>query len=217
MKPRTTVVAERPAVSQRAGLEVTVLVPVLNEQDTVEELAARVGAVLDRLGRSFEILFVDDGSSDATVERIKEAHAIDRRVKLIRLRRNFGKAAALCAGVDIAKGAIVFTMDGDLQDDPEEIPRFLEELEAKGLDLVSGWKRERRDPIEKRYPSRLYNWTTRKLSGIDLHDMNCGFKAYRREVLENVSLYGELHRYIPVLAGRKGFTIGEIVVHHHPR
>ena len=190
MEPQTTLRSDPVEASTRSEIEVTVLVPVLNEQDTVVELAGRVATVMDRLDRSFELVFVDDGSSDSTVERIREAHSIDGRIKLVRLRRNFGKAAALCAGVDASKGRIVITMDGDLQDDPEEIPRFLDELESKGLDLVSGWKRERHDPIEKRFPSRLYNWTTRKLSGIDLHDINCGFKAYRREVLEQVSVYG---------------------------
>ncbi len=198
-------------------LDVSVVVPVLNEADSVEELATRVAEVLGGLGRSFEIVFVDDGSSDGTSDRVKEANRADPRVKLVRLRRNFGKAAALCAGFDVSSGAIVITMDGDLQDQPEEIPRFLEELEEKELDLVSGWKAKRQDPVNKRLPSRLFNWATRKLAQIELHDFNCGFKAYRREVLEQISLYGELHRYIPVLASRKGFTIGEVSVAHGPR
>jgi glycosyltransferase involved in cell wall biosynthesis len=197
--------------------EISVLVPVLNEADSVEELATRVAAVLDELGRAFEIVFVDDGSSDGTSDRIKSANRSDSRVKLVRLRRNFGKAAALCAGFDVSAGAVVITMDGDLQDQPEEIPRFLAEMEERDLDLVSGWKENRQDPVSKRYPSRLFNWATRKLAQIDLHDFNCGFKAYRREVLEQISLYGELHRYIPVLASRKGFTIGEIAVVHNRR
>jgi glycosyltransferase involved in cell wall biosynthesis len=197
--------------------EVTVLVPVLNESGTVEELAAQVAEVLDGLGRSFEIVFVDDGSTDRTAERVRAAHQADPRVKLVRLRRNFGKAAALSAGLDHSGGAIVVTMDGDLQDDPREIPRFLETLETEGLDLVSGWKRRRRDSALKRLSSRLFNWVTRHLARVDLHDFNCGFKAYRREVLEQVSLYGELHRYIPVLASRRGFRVGELRVHHMPR
>lgn len=196
--------------------EISVLVPVLDEAETVEDLASRVAKVLDDAGKSFEIVFVDDGSSDGTPQRIKIAREADPRVKLIALRRNFGKAAALCAGIDRAKGAIVVTMDGDLQDDPDEIPRFLEKLDD-GLDLVSGWKKNRRDPASKRYPSKLFNWTTRKLAKVDLHDFNCGFKAYRREVLEQIALYGELHRYIPVLASRKGFRVGELEVRHHPR
>jgi glycosyltransferase involved in cell wall biosynthesis len=200
-----------------AELDVSVLVPVKDEEESVRELATRVTAVLDRLGRSFELIFIDDGSGDGTVQRIREAHAVDSRVKLVRLRRNFGKAAALSAGFDQCRGRIIITMDGDLQDDPDEIPRFLEMLEEKDLDLVSGWKHQRRDPVSKRLPSLVYNWVTRRVAGVDLHDFNCGFKAYRREVLEQISVYGELHRYIPVLASRRGFTIGEIPVNHHPR
>lgn len=191
--------------------------PVLDEADTVEELAARLAEVLDGLGRSFEVVFIDDGSRDDTAERVRAARERDPRVKLVRLRRNFGKAAALSAGLDHSRGAIVITMDGDLQDDPREIPRFLEALEGDGLDLVSGWKRRRRDRAVKRLSSRVFNWVTRLLARVDLHDFNCGFKAYRREALEQVSIYGELHRYIPVLASRRGFRVGEIEVHHMPR
>jgi len=197
--------------------EITVLVPVLDEAGTVEELAVQVAEVLDGLGRTFEIVFVDDGSTDRTAERARAAHEADPRVKLVRLRRNFGKAAALSAGLDHSSGAIVLTMDGDLQDDPREIPRFLESLESEGLDLVSGWKRRRQDRALKRLSSRLFNWVTRHLARVHLHDFNCGFKAYRREVLEQVAIYGELHRYIPVLASRRGFRVGEIRVHHMPR
>lgn len=197
--------------------EISVLVPVLNEAGSVSELCERVANVLDGLGRSFEIIFVDDGSNDGTPDRIREVRARDPRVKLVRLRRNFGKAAAISAGFDHARGRLLFTMDGDLQDDPEEIPRFLEKLEQEDLDLVSGWKRKRLDPIGKRYPSLLFNWVTRHLAQVPIHDFNCGFKAYRREVLEEVAVYGELHRYIPVLASRRGFRVGEIEVRHHPR
>ncbi len=197
--------------------EVSVIVPVLNEAGTVLELSERVAATLDGIGRRFEIVFVDDGSSDGTRERVREANEMDSRVKLVSLRRNFGKAAALCAGFDHSRGDILITMDGDLQDDPDEIPRFLDKLETENLDLVSGWKRQRQDPASKRYPSRLFNWVTRKLASVDLHDFNCGFKAYRREVLDEIALYGELHRYIPVLASRRGFTLGELSVVHHPR
>ena len=206
-------------VADSAGYvpEVSVIVPVLNEAGTVVELSQRVAEVLDRIGRRFEILFVDDGSSDETRQRVKEAHEIDNRVKLVSLRRNFGKAAALCAGFDHSHGEILITMDGDLQDDPDEIPHFLEKLESEDLDLVSGWKEQRQDPASKRYPSRLFNWVTRKLASVDLHDFNCGFKAYRREVLDEIALYGELHRYIPVLASRRGFKLGELSVVHHPR
>jgi len=205
------------AVAPTGELDLSVLVPVLDEEGTVEELASRAAAVVEGLGLSFEILFVDDGSRDATAERVRAARERDPRVKLIRLRRNFGKAAALTAGFDRSLGRIVVTIDGDLQDDPEEIPRLLEALEAGPYDLVSGWKQNRRDPITKTLPSRLFNWTTRRLAQVDLHDFNCGFKVYRREVLEEVPVYGELHRYIPVLASRRGFRVGEIPVRHHPR
>lgn len=197
--------------------EISVLVPVLDEEATVAELSQRVGAVLDNQGRSFEILFVDDGSRDRTVERIRQLHAEDPRIKLISFRRNFGKAAALSAGVEYSRGGIVITLDGDLQDVPEEIPRMLDQLESEGLDLVSGWKFERRDPMTKKLPSKVFNWATRRLAKVELHDFNCGFKIYRREVLEQVAIYGELHRYIPVLASRKGFRVGEIRVAHEPR
>ena len=197
--------------------EITVLVPVYDEAGTVEELASRVATVLDGLGRSFELVFVDDGSRDGTTERVRAARERDPRVKLVRLRRNFGKAAALTAGFDRSRGRLVVTMDGDLQDDPEEIPRLLEHLESGELDLVSGWKRDRRDPLSKTLPSKLFNGVTRTLAQVDLHDFNCGFKAYRREVLEQVPIYGELHRYIPVLASRRGFRVGELPVRHHPR
>lgn len=205
------------AVIRRDVIDVSVVVPVLDEEETVQSLAEQVLAILDRLGRSSEIVFIDDGSQDHTVERIREAHVADPRVRLVRLRRNFGKAAALCAGFDVSHGALIITMDGDLQDDPAEIPRLLEKLDAEDLDLVSGWKKDRKDPISKRLPSKLFNWVTRKMAQIDLHDFNSGFKVYRREVLAEIALYGELHRYIPVLASRKGFTIGEIPVKHHPR
>lgn len=217
----TSTAAERPSQvpveDPTSAPEITVLVPVLNEEATILELTERVSTVIEELGRSFEMVFVDDGSKDATAERIREAHERDPRIKLVRLRRNFGKAAAISAGVDFSQGRLIVTMDGDLQDVPEEIPRFLAKLEEEDLDLVSGWKHRRRDPPSKRYPSKLFNWVTRKLAQVDLHDFNCGFKLYRREVLEQISIYGELHRYIPVLAGRRGFRIGEIRVAHERR
>jgi glycosyltransferase involved in cell wall biosynthesis len=215
---------EQPVTPRRVGEpaaarpapEVSVIVPVLDEEGSILELAARVGKALDECGREFEIIFVDDGSRDATSERVREANTLDPRAKLVRLRRNFGKAAALCAGFDASRGSIVITMDGDLQDEPSEIPRFLDKL-AEGFDLVSGWKKNRRDPANKRWPSKLFNWATRRLAQVDLHDFNCGFKAYRREVLDQISVYGELHRYIPVLASRRGFRVGELSVVHNPR
>ncbi len=213
------IAADHVSAEEAAGEtpEISVLVPVLDEEATVGELSERVRAVLESEGRTFEILFVDDGSRDRTVERIRELHAEDPRIQLVSFRRNFGKAAALSAGVEYSRGGIVITLDGDLQDVPEEIPRMLEQLEKEDLDLVSGWKFNRRDPLNKRLPSKLFNWVTRRLAQVDLHDFNCGFKVYRREVLEQVAIYGELHRYIPVLASRKGFRVGEIRVAHEPR
>ena len=205
------------AGAEQTPLDVSVLVPVLNEEATVASLAERVLANLDALGVRSEVLFIDDGSTDGTFEEVRRQHERDPRVRVIRLRRNFGKAAALSAGVDYARGRILVTMDGDLQDDPDEIPRLLQALEDGPLDLVSGWKRTRRDPLRRRVASRIFNWVTRTLSNVELHDFNSGFKAYRREVLEQVAVYGELHRYIPVLASRRGFVIGEIPVAHHPR
>ncbi len=203
--------------STAAGPEISILVPVLNEEASVLELTERLRRTLEEAERSFEIVFVDDGSGDATSEIIRDEHAADPRVKLVRLRRNFGKAAAISAGVEHSRGSLVLTIDGDLQDVPEEIPRFLEKLETEDLDLVSGWKQNRQDPLSKRLPSKLFNAVTRRLAQVELHDFNCGFKLYRREVLEQISIYGELHRYIPVLASRQGFRIGEIAVAHEKR
>lgn len=197
--------------------EISVLVPVLNEEGTIEELTRRLIATLEAAGRTFEIVFIDDGSRDRTVPEIRRMHAEDARVILVRFRRNFGKAAAITAGVEHSRGEILITIDGDLQDIPEEIPRFLEKLENEDLDLVSGWKQDRQDPLGKKLPSLLFNWVTGKLAQVPLHDFNCGFKAYRREVLDQVSIYGELHRYIPVLASRRGFKVGELAVSHAKR
>ncbi|MEM6796973.1 MAG: glycosyltransferase family 2 protein, partial [Acidobacteriota bacterium] len=215
--PAAAIARAQDAAVPEASLDISVLVPVLNEADSVDELVRRVSSVLEEEKRSFEIVFIDDGSTDPTVQRVRAAHAADPRVRLVRFRRNFGKAAAISAGVEHSRGEIVITMDGDLQDVPEEIPRFLEKLEDEDLDLVSGWKRDRQDPPSKRYPSKLFNWATRKLAQVDLHDFNCGFKAYRREALEQVAIYGELHRYIPVLASRRGFRVGELAVQHEKR
>jgi glycosyltransferase involved in cell wall biosynthesis len=200
-----------------AAPEISVVVPVLDEAASVEELARRLAQVLDEMGRTWELLYVDDGSRDDTAERVRRLHEADSRIKLIRFRRNFGKAAALCAGFEAARGSVLITMDGDLQDEPREIPRFLHRLEEDDLDLVSGWKQRRRDPLSRRWPSRLFNWATRRLARVELHDFNCGFKAYRREVVSEIALYGELHRYIPVLASRRGFKVGELAVEHHAR
>lgn len=198
------------------ALDLSVVIPVLDEEGSVEELHHELTKVLDGLGLDYEILFVDDGSRDQTFDRLANIFRSDRRVRVISLRRSFGKTAGLVAGFRECKGRIVITMDGDLQDDPEEIPRFLQALDG-GCDLVVGWKRERHDPITKRAPSRIFNAVVRRSSGIGLHDFNCGFKAYRREVLDDLRLYGDMHRFVPVLAGWKGYRVGEIPVRHHER
>lgn len=197
--------------------EVSVLVPVMNEEGSLAELFEGIERAFAGLGRSFEVIFVDDGSTDGTARVVRELHETDGRAKLVRFRRNFGKAAALTAAFEHSRGALLITMDGDLQDDPAEIPRFLEKLESEDLDLVSGWKKKRNDPLSKTLPSRVFNFFVRRVAKIDLHDTNCGFKAYRREVWERLSIYGELHRFIPVFANRQGFRIGEIAVKHHAR
>lgn len=196
---------------------VSVVVPVHDEAETLDELARRVLAVADDNGLPVvEVLFVDDGSQDDSWARMAALADAVPRVRALRLRRNFGKATALDLGIRDSGGAIVVTMDADLQDDPEELPRLLAAL-GDDVDLVSGWKKERHDPLGKTLPSRLFNWVTARLSGLQLHDFNCGYKAYRREIFDMVPLYGELHRYIPVLAHAKGFRVSELPVKHHPR
>jgi glycosyltransferase involved in cell wall biosynthesis len=198
------------------SMDLSVIVPVLNEQDSLLELHRRLTHVLTTVDRNYEIVFVDDGSTDGSVGRCRELAELDPHVIVVELRRNFGKATALQVGFQLAQGEILVTMDGDLQDDPDEIPCFLAALQ-NGYDLVSGWKRDRQDPLSKTLPSRLFNSVTSFLTGISLKDFNCGFKAYSREVVESLDLYGELHRYIPVLAHAKGFRVGEIPVRHHAR
>ncbi|MBP6874877.1 MAG: glycosyltransferase family 2 protein [Candidatus Eisenbacteria bacterium] len=194
---------------------VSIVIPVFNEEASLAPLHERLTAVLARSTPSYEILFIDDGSTDGSLDRLQALAEADPHTGFVSFRRNFGKAAALSAGFRDARGEAVITMDGDLQDDPEEIPAFLEML--AGYDLVSGWKRRRKDPISKRWPSRLFNWVTARATGIPLHDFNCGFKCYRREVTEALRVYGEQHRFIPVLADRLGFRIGEKEVRHHRR
>jgi glycosyltransferase involved in cell wall biosynthesis len=205
-------------MSPSALPRVSIIVPVMNEEHTITRLADEVFAVADAQDR-FRLVglhFIDDGSDDDTWARILAATHADPRVRGLRLRRNFGKATALQVGADEAEGDIVVTMDGDLQDDPRELPRFVAAVLA-GDDVVSGWKRTRHDPLGKTLPSKLFNTITAWASGIRLHDFNCGYKAYRREVFESVRLYGELHRFVPVLAHACGFRIGELEVTHHPR
>jgi glycosyltransferase involved in cell wall biosynthesis len=195
---------------------ISVVVPVFNEERSVALLYEELQAALDPLDEPWEALYVDDGSTDDTFGALTRLHARSDNVRVIRLRRNFGKAAALAAGFAQASGDTIVTIDGDLQDDPAEIPRLLAKL-AEGFDLVSGWKTRRRDPVTRRVPSRIFNWTASRIAGVRLHDMNCGLKAYRAEVVRSLTLYGELHRFIPVLAHERGYRVGELPVNHRPR
>jgi glycosyltransferase involved in cell wall biosynthesis len=195
---------------------ITVVVPFLDEEGSLEELHARLTSVLGGLGHSYEIVFVNDGSRDRGPAIVDGLAARDPRVGVIHFRRNFGKAAALDAGFKRARGEIIFTMDADLQDDPNEIPNFLAKLD-EGYDLVSGWKRKRHDPLGKTLPSKLFNFTVSRASGLKLDDFNCGFKAYRAETVKGLDLYGELHRYVPVLVHWRGYRVAQIAVVHHPR
>lgn len=192
------------------------VIPAINEAPSLEELRSEIAAAARATGREYEIIFIDDGSRDATWQTIVDMGAADPHVRGIRFRRNFGKAAALTAGFDACRGDVIFTLDADLQDDPAEIPKFLSQLEA-GADVISGWKKKRLDPWHKVIPSRIFNWVVGRLTGVRLHDHNCGFKCYRREVIEEVRIHGELHRFIPVLAAAQGFTVAEVEVHHRPR
>ena len=193
----------------------SVVVPVLNEAQSLETLWKELSEVAAAEGYELDVVFVDDGSTDGSWEVIRRLAAATR-LRGVRFRRNFGKAAALSAGFAEARGELVMTLDADLQDDPHEIPRFLAEMENH-FDVVSGWKRVRHDPWRKVLPSRVFNWMVSALTGVKLHDHNCGMKCYRREVSEEVRLYGELHRFVPVLAAARGFRVGEIAVEHRPR
>ena len=200
---------------------ISVLVPAYNEQDSLKELYSQIVDSISYMkekgqAEDYEIWFVNDGSSDNSEDVIKEIIELDNKVHLISFRKNFGKSPALEAGFQHVTGDIVFTLDADLQDDPAEFSRFVEKID-EGYDLVVGWKYNRLDPMEKKLPSKLFNYVTSKMSGIVLHDFDCGFKCFRREVVDSIDLYGELHRYVPVLAHRKGFRITEITVNHRKR
>lgn len=200
-----------------ADPDVTVVVPVFDERESLGELADEVRAALTGAGLSFEVIFVDDGSSDGSWNAIEELNAQDTRFVGVRFRRNFGKSAALAVGFEHARGTYIATLDADLQDDPSELPAMVKILRADH-DLVSGWKRERQDPLSKKIPSRFFNFVTRRISGIPLHDFNCGLKVYRAEVAKSVRVYGELHRYIPLLARWEGYVrIAEKEVRHRAR
>ena len=195
---------------------ISVVVPLLNEEATLAELYREIAASLEPRGEAFEVVFVDDGSTDRSLEVLHHLHEEADNVVVVHMRRNFGKAAALKAGFLEARGEVVVTIDADLQDDPAEIPQLLAKLD-EGFDLVSGWKTRRNDPFLRRLFSRIFNTTTALVSGVKLHDVNCGLKAYRAEVLQDMRLYGELHRFIPVLAAYQGYRIAELPVNHRVR
>ena len=200
-------------------MNISVVVPLFNEEESLPELCEWIDRVLCENTLTYEVIFVDDGSNDGSWEQIVTLKRTYTQVKGIRFRRNYGKSAALHTGFRAAQGEVVITMDADLQDSPEEIPEMRRMIIEEGYDVVSGWKKKRFDPfLRKRVPTRLFNWAARKVSGIRLHDFNCGLKAYRLNVVKSVEVYGEMHRYIPVLANANGFTrIGEKVVQHQER
>jgi glycosyltransferase involved in cell wall biosynthesis len=195
---------------------ISLVIPAYNEKDSLRTLHAEIVDAAQRADQQVEVIFVDDGSRDGSWELIRELAAKNANVHGIRFRRNFGKAAALSAGFRAAKGELILTLDADLQDDPAEIPRFLAAL-AEGYDVVSGWKRKRHDPWHKVWPSRVFNFLVSRVTGVKLHDHNCGMKLYKAEIFHEVRLYGELHRFIPVLAAARGFRVGEIEINHRSR
>jgi glycosyltransferase involved in cell wall biosynthesis len=197
-------------------MKLSAVIPLFNEAESLTTLHAELVVVAEAEGYDIEIIFVDDGSTDGSWAEVRRLVRTDRRVRGIRFRRNFGKAAALSAGFRAARGDLIVTLDADLQDDPREIPRLLAAMEGN-CDVVSGWKQVRHDPWHKVLPSRVFNWLVSWLTGVYLHDHNCGLKCYRREVLAEVRLYGELHRFVPVLAAARGFRVGELAVAHRPR
>ena len=200
-------------------MDISVIIPAFNECESLPELSAWIARVMQEHGYSYEVVFVDDGSTDATWETVRQLSAADDRIHGIRFRRNYGKSAALYCGFERAQGEVVFTMDADLQDSPDELPEMYRMIVEQGYDLVSGWKQHRKDnALTKNLPSKLYNATARWITGLKLHDMNCGLKAYRKEVVKSIEVYGEMHRYIPYLAKNAGYTrITEKPVHHEKR
>lgn len=196
--------------------EVSVVVPLLDESQSLEELHLRLVEVLEAIQRPFEIIYIDDGSKDGSLDILKAIYSRDSRVKVLSFRRTYGKSAALAVGFEEAQGDIIVTIDADLQDDPAEIPNLIEKLES-GYDLVSGWKKHRRDPISKTLPSKVFNMLVRIVTGLKIHDINCGLKVYRKQVTNQFKLYGQLHRFLPIFAFKEGFKVGEVAVTHHPR
>ncbi|MEI7898504.1 MAG: glycosyltransferase family 2 protein [bacterium] len=199
-------------------MNVSIVIPLLNEEESLPELAAWIDRVMQANNFSYEVIFVDDGSKDTSWQIIQGLQKVNSSIKGIKFRRNYGKAAALNVGFIAAKGDVVFTMDADLQDSPDELPEMYRMVMEEGLDIVSGWKKKRHDPLSKTIPTKFYNWSARRMSGIKLHDFNCGLKAYKNSVVKSIEVYGDMHRYIPFLAKWAGFTkIGEKVVHHQKR
>ena len=196
-------------------MKISVVIPVFNEQESIKELYMQISAALKNQ-KKYEIIFINDGSSDKSEKAIIDLSNADKRVKLISFYRNFGKSAALSEGFKYASGEIIITMDADLQDDPNEIPNLINKLD-EGYDLVSGWKQKRYDPWTKTFPSKIFNFVTRVLTGVKIHDFNCGLKAYRSSVIKSIEVFGGRHRYIPALAGQMNFSVSEIVVKHRPR
>jgi glycosyltransferase involved in cell wall biosynthesis len=199
-------------------IDISIVVPLYNEEESLPELCNWIDKVIKDFDKTYEILLIDDGSSDKSWDVISNLNKQNSSIRGIRFRRNYGKSAALNVGFEAAQGSVVITMDADLQDSPDEIPELYRLITEDGFDLISGWKQKRFDPITKTVPTRLFNWAARKMSGIYLHDFNCGLKAYKNEVVKNIEVYGEMHRYIPVLAKWAGFKkIGEKVVQHQAR
>jgi len=207
---------QRPIQKEKFFNKISVVIPLFDEEESIIPLANELRKALRPLETSYEIIFVDDGSTDKSLQNIKEVCRTDKRFKFISFKKNYGKSAALQVGFKQATGDVVVTMDADLQDDPSEISNLLAKLN-EGYDLVSGWKKIRHDPIIKRYSSRFFNLVTRLISGIKIHDFNCGLKVYRKEVVENIKVYGELHRYLPVFAFWQGYKVSEVIVKHHSR
>ena len=199
-------------------MDLSLVIPTYNEEESLPELVAWIARVCEEMKLDYEMVFVDDGSTDKSWSTLCELKQKYSAVKGIKFRRNYGKSAALNTGFEAAQGDVIITMDADLQDNPDEIPGLYGMIKSGEYDLVSGWKRKRRDPLSKRIPSKLFNWVTRKLSGIELNDFNCGLKAYSKELVKSIEVYGEMHRYIPVIAKKEGFEkIGEKVVNHQAR
>lgn len=200
----------------KSTVKISIVVPLFNEEESLVELHERLSKAVCSLEKPIEFLFIDDGSTDNSMQVLSELHNKDPQVRVVQFRRNYGKSAALALGFKEARGEFIVTLDADLQDEPYEIPNLVKTLE-EGFDLVSGWKKIRKDPFIKKSTSKLFNFVTRKMTGLGIHDMNCGLKAYRREVTETVNVYGQLHRFLPVLAQWQGFKVGEVVVKHNPR